>query len=88
MAKEMIQFVKVDVASLPEECQVLWAELLAAKVAFKASLQPLAPDGKRVQFVEKYGELKIALSTVAKAKVGTASLADFLAGQEAGGFAS
>lgn len=88
MAREMLTFVKIEVATLPTEAQVLWAELIAAKAAFKSSLQGLAPAGKRVQFVEKYGELKIALSSVAAPKASAQSLADYLAAQGTNGHAA
>lgn len=87
MAREQLTFTKIEVTSLPEESQVLWAELIAAKAAFKASLQALAPAGKSVQFTDKYGELKIALATKAQPKASTATLADFLAAQSANGHA-
>lgn len=79
MAREILTFVKIDPTTLPTESQVLWAELIAAKAAFKASIQGIAPAGKKVQFVEKYGELKIALATIAAPKAATQSLADYLA---------
>ena len=88
MAREQLTFVKIDTTTLPTECQVLWAELLQAKAAFKASIQGLAPAGKRVQFVEKYGECKIALATIAQPKAATQSLADFLAAQQGNGHAA
>lgn len=88
MAREMLTFVKIDPTTLPVESQVLWQELLAAKAAFKASIQGIAPKGKRVQFVEKYGELKIALATIASPKAATQSLADYLASASGNGHAA
>ena len=88
MAREQLTFVKIDTATLPTECQVLWAQLLQAKAAFKEGIQSLAPAGKRVQFVEKYGECKIALATIAQPKAATQSLAEFLAQQVGGGHAA
>lgn len=88
MAREMLTFVKIDPTTLPVESQVLWQELIAAKAAFKSSLQAIAPAGKRVQFVEKYGELKIALATIATPKAATQSLADYLAQSVGNGHAA
>jgi hypothetical protein len=88
MAREQLTFVKIDAASLPEECRELWTDLLQVKAAFKASLQQIAPAGKRVQFVEKYGELKIALATIAAPKAATQSLADYLAQSVGNGHAA
>lgn len=85
MAREQITFTKVEIETLPEDCQLAWAALLEAKAAFKASLQVIAPAGKRVQFVEKYGELKLALSTIASPKAKAQSLADFLSGAQTDG---
>ncbi len=87
MAREQLTFVKIEVSSLPTECQVLWQELIEAKRAFKASIQVIAPAGKRVQFVEKYGECKVALASIAAPKAQAQSLADFLAAQGANGHA-
>jgi hypothetical protein len=88
MAREQLTFVKIDPSTLPTEAQVLWSELIAAKAAFKASIQCVAPAGKRVQFVEKYGELKIALATIAAPKAATQSLADYLAQAGSNGHAA
>jgi phage regulator Rha-like protein len=85
MAREQLTFTKVEIESLPTECQAAWAEYLKAKAQFKASLQQIAPAGKRVQFVEKYNELKLALSTIAQPKANAKSLADFLSGAQDNG---
>ena len=61
--------------------------MLDAKRSFKSSLQAIAPDGKRVQFVEKYGELKIAVANIAAPKATAQSLAHFLATQGGNGHA-
>ena len=86
MTKVQLQFVEIDTDSLSAEQQAKWAALLAAKAEFKASLQVLAPAGQLVQFSDKYGKLKIALTkasaTSAPAKQ---SLADFIANQSASG---
>jgi hypothetical protein len=86
MAKEQLQFVEIDPASLSEEQQAKWAALLAAKAEFKASLQAMAPQGSSVQFSDKYGKLKLAITKAASKPVPAAqSLADFIAAQQATG---
>jgi len=87
MTKVQLQFVEIDVASLNPEQQAKWAALLEAKMLFKASLQELAPEGHSIQFSDKYGKLKIALTKASSAAAQPAkqSLADFIASQQLAG---
>jgi hypothetical protein len=87
MTKVQLQFVEIDVASLSSNQQAKWAALLEAKMLFKASLQALAPEGHSIQFSDKYGKLKIALTKASSAAAQPAkqSLADFIASQQLAG---
>lgn len=80
MAKEQVQFVEVEIDSLSPDQRVLWNELVIAKKAFGASLQPMAPAGRRVLFSDKYNKLKIATVAMASASAKPKlSLADWQA---------
>ena len=87
MTKVQLQFVEIDIDTLDEHQQIKWQELLAAKAQFKASLQALAPEGHSIQFSDKYGKLKIALTKASSASAQPAkqSLADFIASQAQAG---
>ena len=87
MTKVQLQFVEIDTTSLNDDQQAKWGALLEAKMAFKASLQSLAPEGHSIQFSDKYGKLKIALTKASSASAQPAkqSLADFIANQAQAG---
>ena len=87
MTKVQLQFVEIDTTSLNDDQQAKWGALLEAKMAFKASLQSLAPEGHSIQFSDKYGKLKIAITKASQTTTQPAkqSLADFIAAQQASG---
>ena len=67
MAKEALTFIEVDIETLSPDQRAAWDHLMEAKAAFKVTLQPLAPQGRRVVFSDKYNKLKIAMTAMAKA---------------------
>jgi len=87
----------VDVATLSAEQQNAYeAYRTARKIAgeakgkFEASMQKMAPSGKRLVFNYRFGGLSIAVADgvaapKAKPKTNKPSLADFLASQANGG---
>ena len=78
MAKEMVRFTEIDLASLNEEQAAAWDALMAAKADFKETLQSLAPVGTRIVFSDKYNKLKVAVVKAAAAAGQTKTLAQYL----------
>ena len=67
MAQEQIKFVEIEIGSLSTEQRAAWDMLMAAKAEFKATLQSLAPAGRKIVFSDKYNKLKIAVTAAPKA---------------------
>lgn len=87
MAREQITFTEIDPTSLSAEQQQAWQAFLAAKEAFKTTLQTMAPEGHRVLFSDKYNKLKLGMIKAAQTQAAKPqqSLADFLASAQASG---
>jgi len=84
-AKQELSWQEIDPASLPEQQQTLYAEykqayaaMKAKRAAFEASLQPAAPQGKRIVVGYNFGKLSLALAGAVAPKADAGTLADWL----------
>lgn len=82
MAREQLDWIRVDVNTLTPDLAERYQEYQEAKREFEQAMQDKL--GKSLAFSYKHGELSVAV-VERKAEKGKVSLADFMAKQQANG---